>query len=67
MRIIAKNTLKRFWDLPGDGDARGAWESWHEEASKAPWVSPQAVKEQYATASIFGNHRGVFNIGGNKY
>lgn len=67
MRVIAKSTLKKFWERPGHGDARGALESWYEETLKASWSSPQAVKDQYATASICGNNRVVFNIGGNKY
>jgi mRNA interferase HigB len=67
MRIIAKSTLKRFWEQPAYGDAQGSLESWHEEALKADWKSPQAVKAQYRNASICGNNRVVFNIGGNKY
>jgi mRNA interferase HigB len=67
MRIIAKSTLKKFRERPGHADARGALESWHEEAAKADWRSPQAIKDQYANASICGHHRVVFNIGGNKY
>jgi mRNA interferase HigB len=67
MRVIAKSTLKKFWEQPGYGDARGSLESWHEEAVKADCTSPQAVRNQYASASIFANSRVVFNIGGNKY
>jgi len=67
MRVIAKSTLKKFWKQPGYGDARGAPESWHEEAVKASWTSPQAVKIQYASASICANNRVVFNVAGNKY
>lgn len=67
MRVIAKSTLKNFWQSPGCSDARGPLESWHEEAVKGSWRSPQAVKDQYASASICGNNRVVFNIGGNKY
>ena len=67
MRIIAKSTLKKFWQQPGCADARGALVSWHEEAIKANWSSPQAIKDKYASASICGNNRVVFNIGGNKY
>jgi mRNA interferase HigB len=52
---------------PGCADARGPLESWHEEALKAIWKSPQDVKGQYAGASICGNNRVVFNVGGNKY
>ena len=67
MRVIAKSTLKKFWEQPRYGDSRGALESWHEEAIKANWTSPQAVKDQYAHASICGDNRVVFNIAGNKY
>jgi mRNA interferase HigB len=28
---------------------------------------PQEIKDQYASASICGNNRVVFNVGGNKY
>ncbi|MDO9226283.1 MAG: type II toxin-antitoxin system HigB family toxin [Pseudomonadota bacterium] len=67
MRIIAKNTLKRFWKQPEFSDSRGPLESWYEEAWKSAWTSPQAVKARYGNASICGNNRVVFNIGGNKY
>jgi mRNA interferase HigB len=67
VRVIAKSSLKKFWERPAHGDAKGALESWHEEALKARWASPQDVKAQYAHASICANNRVVFNIGGNKY
>ena len=67
MRIIAKSTIKRFWEQPDHSDARGPLESWYEETTKANWRSPQAVKNQYGNASICGRNRVVFNIGGNKY
>jgi mRNA-degrading endonuclease HigB of HigAB toxin-antitoxin module len=35
--------------------------------SRRRGASPQDVKEQYANASICGNNRVVFNIGGNNY
>ena len=67
MRVIAKSTLVKFWSKPECADARGGLQSWHDEVSKAKWTSPRAVKEQYASASICGNNRMVFNIAGNKY
>lgn len=67
MRVIAKSTLIKFWKNRIYGDAKGALESWYEEAVKANWISPQAVKDQYGNASICGNNRVVFNICGNKY
>ena len=47
MRVIAKSTIKKFWEQPAYGDAKGPLESWYEEAIKADWQSPQAVKNQY--------------------
>jgi mRNA interferase HigB len=35
MWIIAKSTLKRFWQQLACADAREPLESWHEEALKA--------------------------------
>ena len=67
MRIIAKSTLRKFWERPGCADAQGPLESWHDEAAQAIWTSPQDIKAQYRSASICGNNRVVFNIAGNKY
>ena len=67
MRIVAKSTLKRFWEQSEYADAKGPLESWHEEVLRSTWASPQAVKALYRNASICGNNRVVFNIGGNKY
>jgi len=67
MRVIAKSTLRKFWEQPAFDDAKGPLESWYEEALKADWKSPQAVQAQYRNASICGYNRVVFNIGGNKY
>jgi len=67
MRVIAKSTLRKFWEQPQYADAKGPLESWHDEAVQANWLTPQDIKTQYRNASICGNNRVVFNIGGNKY
>ena len=67
MRIIAKRTLKKFWERSEFRDSRGPLESWHEEALRSTWTSPTVVKALYRNASICANNRVVFNIGGNKY
>ncbi|MDR2212028.1 MAG: type II toxin-antitoxin system HigB family toxin [Pseudomonadales bacterium] len=67
MRIIAKRTLVKFWETRGQEDAKGPLESWHDAVSKAHWSTPQDVKRQFGAASLCGNNRAVFNIGGNKY
>jgi mRNA interferase HigB len=65
MRIIAKKTLKEFWEA--EPDAKSSLQAWHAEARSAQWASPADVKAQYRTASVLRDGRVVFNIGGNKY
>lgn len=67
MRVIAKSTLVKFWSQPRCADSEGALRSWYDEAINANWKTPQDIKNQYASASICGNNRVVFNIAGNKY
>ncbi len=65
MRVIAKRTLVNFWSQYQD--AQSPLEAWHDIVLKSDWKTPQDVKASFATASICGNNRVVFNIGGNKY
>lgn len=44
---------------------RTAW-SWHAEALKGIWKSPQDVKDRFGCVSICGNNGAVSNAGGNK-
>ncbi len=68
MRVIAKRTLREFWEsAPQHADAQGPLEAWYTEARKAAWSSPPDIKAQFRHASILQNNRVVFNIGGNKY
>lgn len=68
MRIIAKRTLRLFWE--GDRrrrDARRALEDWHAQVRAADWKTPAEVKGTFGDASILKGSRVVFNICGNKY
>ena len=67
MRVIAKRTLRQFWEDAQYADAQGPLEAWHAETLKSSWQTPQEVKEQFRSASILKGGRVVFNIGGNKY
>ncbi len=68
MRVISRQTLRRFWEsAPHRAVARRALEAWHREAKRASWSSPQEIKRQYASASVLKGGRVVFNICGNKY
>ena len=65
MRIIAKRTLRAYWEK--NRRAEQPLRAWYAIAAKAEWSSPADVKTVYGTASIVGNDRVVFNIGGNRY
>jgi len=67
MRIIAKSTLKAFYEIHSYKDSKSSLEAWHHEVLKANWNSPNEIKEQYKSASIVGDNKVVFNIAGNKY
>ena len=67
MRVIAKRTLRQFWERPRYVDAQGPLEAWHAETLKASWQTPQQLKEHFRSASVLKSGRVVFNIGGNKY
>lgn len=67
MRVIAKRTLREFFEQPTYQDAMGPLEAWHAEASKANWLSHRDIKAQYRSASIINAETVVFNIAGNKY
>lgn len=65
MRIIARRTLREFWQR--HPDAEQPLKAWFAEATKAHWQSPNDIKQTYRNASIVGNNRVVFNIKGNDY
>lgn len=65
MRVIAKRTLREFWELNPDSEQQLM--AWYREAMKEEWKSPNEIKAKYASASILKNSRVVFNICGNKY
>jgi mRNA interferase HigB len=68
MRVIAKRTLREFWQSDSRyGDAQGPIEAWHAEVLKASWQTPQEVKAQFRSASVLKGGRVVFTIAGNKY
>jgi mRNA interferase HigB len=67
MRVIARSTLREFWERPEYADSQGQLEAWYREAKQAQWSDPMEIKAQYGTASIIKGGRVVFNIAGNKY
>jgi mRNA interferase HigB len=66
-RIIARKTLREFWERLGCEDAKGPLEAWFNRTKNSDWKGPQDVKADYSSASILKRGRVVFNISGNKY
>ncbi|MFT4855848.1 MAG: mRNA interferase HigB [Algoriphagus sp.] len=64
-RIIAKSTLREFWEKHADSEQY--LKTWYDTAKNANWISPNEVKHSYINASILKNSRIVFNIKGNSY
>jgi mRNA interferase HigB len=46
MRVIAKSTLRAFYDEPNYLDSKSALEAWHHEVVKANWANPNEIKVQ---------------------
>jgi len=65
MRVIAKRTLRQFWEK--NPSAKQPLLSWHKAAQTAKWQNMVEINERFRSASIINSTRVVFNIGGNKY
>ncbi len=65
MRIFAKRTIVEFCERHPAAKQQAL--AWHDEAAKATWLSPQDIKNRYASASFVGRNRVVFNLKGNDY
>jgi mRNA interferase HigB len=67
VRVIARRTLREFWEQRGHGDAQQPLRAWFAEVRHANWRSPADIKASYRNASFLANNRVVFNIAGNKF
>ena len=65
MRVIAKRTLRDFWEK--HSDCEDQLKSWYRETEKSEWDSINTLKLDYPSASILKNNRIVYNIKGNTY
>lgn len=64
-RIIAKSTLRDYWEKHTDSEQY--LKTWYDTVKSAKWSSPNDVKQTYINASILKDSRVVFNIKGNSY
>lgn len=65
MRIIAKSTLRNYWEE--NPEIEQAFLSWYKVTNKSNWRNFNEVKAQFGTCKIVGNDRIVFKIKGNSY
>ena len=65
MRVIARRTLKEFWETYPE--AEQSIRAWYANAKSADWQTPADIKADYGNASFVANNRVVFNIKGNSY
>ncbi len=66
MRIIARRTLKEFWER--HPRAQAPLVLWYARVSRAEWNSPADVKSTFGTTVDFvGDNRVIFDVGGNNY
>ncbi len=65
MRIIAKCTLREFWEKNSATEV--PLKTWHKIVEKQNWKNTHDIKQMFGDASIVGNNRVVFNIKGNQY
>jgi mRNA interferase HigB len=65
MQVIAKRTLREFWERHPQAEI--PLRVWHAEVSAATWTTPSDIKSVYGSADFVGDNRVIFNIGGNKF
>ena len=63
--MISRKALREFWERHEDAEL--PLRAWFKEAREATWKYPAEIKAQYASASILGDNRVVFNVKGNEY
>ncbi|WP_254281584.1 type II toxin-antitoxin system HigB family toxin [Granulibacter bethesdensis] len=65
MQIIAKRTLRIFWDQYPQAEA--PLRVWYATVSHAVWENPADIRSDFRSADFVADNRVIFNIGGNKF
>jgi mRNA interferase HigB len=66
MRVIARKTLKEFWER--HPQAEGPLRAWFAFVSVARWRTPADVKREFGgTVDFVADNRVIFDVAGNKY
>ena len=67
MRIVARSTLRAYWETHGRRDSETPLRAWFDIVSSARWRSHNDVKAVFGASADLAHGRTVFTIGGNKY
>jgi mRNA interferase HigB len=65
VRVIARSTLRSFWEK--HTDAREQLLAWLAVTERSDWRSPAEIKASFPSADVLPGNRIVFNIKGNHY
>jgi mRNA interferase HigB len=65
MRLVGREKLDGF--VAAHADARAWIENWIADVETAQWLTPQAIKTSYASASFLAERVVIFNVRGNRY
>ena len=66
MQVIARRTLKEFWER--HPQAEGSVRAWFAAVSKERWQGPSDIKRRFGTTVDFvADNRVIFDLGGDKY
>lgn len=65
MQVIAKRTLKQFWER--HPQAETPLKLWFLMVSKSDWNGPADVRAMFGSADFVADNRVIFDIGGNKF
>ena len=65
MQIIARRTLREFWEIHSPAEA--PLRTWYALVAAAEWTGPSDVRAMFGSADFVGGNRVIFDIGGNKY
>jgi mRNA interferase HigB len=66
MQIIAKRTLRQFWEK--HPQAEMPLRNWYGVVDRAAWTGPADIKSHFgANVDFVKDNRVIFDIGGNKF
>lgn len=67
MRIVARSTLRAYWEIHGKRDSETPLKAWFDIVAAARWRSHDDVKASFGASVDLAYGRYAFNIGGNKH